>query len=194
MLRELIDNRITSSYRELHTPVGAGSDDSLDAQISQPSLSRGDIQCIGATTPAEFRKTIEKDRSLERRFQAIKVPPPTEDETIKILDGIKERYETFHQVRYTQDALDTAVYQSNRYIPDRFLPDKAIDIIDEAGARVKCAARFARRDNRSQKRLRVHTAKYERASRARLRARENIQAKGAGRDGPPDSLRESPTL
>ncbi|HEV2233203.1 MAG: ATP-dependent Clp protease ATP-binding subunit [Terriglobia bacterium] len=124
---------------ELHTLVGAGSaEGSLDAaNILKPALSRGEVQCIGATTPAEYRKSIEKDRSLERRFQAIKVPPPNEADAIKILFGIKDRYEKFHAVTYTDDALTTAVYHSNRYIPDRFLPDKAVDLIDEAGARVK---------------------------------------------------------
>jgi ATP-dependent Clp protease ATP-binding subunit ClpC len=124
---------------ELHTLVGAGSaEGSLDAaNILKPTLSRGEIQCIGATTPAEFRKSIEKDRSLERRFQAVKVPPPSEVDAIKILFGIKERYEKFHAVTYTDEALRGSVYHSNRYIPDRFLPDKAIDLIDEAGARVK---------------------------------------------------------
>ncbi|MGD1105158.1 MAG: ATP-dependent Clp protease ATP-binding subunit, partial [Terriglobia bacterium] len=124
---------------ELHTLVGAGSaEGSLDAaNILKPALSRGEIQCIGATTPAEYRKSVEKDRSLERRFQAIKVPPPTEGEGIKILFGIKDRYEKFHAVTYTDEALNAAVYHSNRYIPDRFLPDKAIDLVDEAGARVK---------------------------------------------------------
>jgi len=124
---------------ELHTLVGAGSaEGSLDAaNILKPALSRGEIQCIGATTPAEYRKSIEKDRSLERRFQAIKVPPPNEADAIKILFGIKDRYEKFHAVSYTDEALTTAVSHSNRYIPDRFLPDKAVDLIDEAGARVK---------------------------------------------------------
>jgi ATP-dependent Clp protease ATP-binding subunit ClpC len=124
---------------ELHTLVGAGSaEGSLDAaNILKPALSRGEIQCIGATTPAEYRKSVEKDRSLERRFQAIKVPPPTEAEAIRILFGIKDRYEKFHAVTYTDEALKGAVYHSNRYIPDRFLPDKAVDLIDEAGARVK---------------------------------------------------------
>jgi ATP-dependent Clp protease ATP-binding subunit ClpC len=124
---------------EIHTLVGAGSaEGSLDAaNILKPALSRGEIQCIGATTPAEFRKSIERDRSLERRFQAVKVPPPSEDEAIKILMGIKERYEKFHAVSYTDEGLVTAVYHASRYIPDRFLPDKAVDLIDEAGARVK---------------------------------------------------------
>src|SRR5919112_1049357 len=111
------------------------------ANTHKPALSRGEIQCIGATPPAEFRKSIEKDRSLERRFQAVKVPPPNEEEAVSILDGVRERYEAFHQVRYTDEAIEAAVYQSNRYIPDRFLPDKAIDVIDEAGARVKLRAR-----------------------------------------------------
>jgi ATP-dependent Clp protease ATP-binding subunit ClpC len=124
---------------ELHTLVGAGSaEGSLDAaNILKPALSRGEIQCIGATTPAEFRKSIEKDRSLERRFQAVKVPPPTESDAVKILFGIKDRYEKFHAVAYTDEAIEAAVFTSSRYIPDRFLPDKAIDLIDEAGARVK---------------------------------------------------------
>ncbi len=124
---------------ELHTLVGAGSaEGSLDAaNILKPALSRGEIQCIGATTPAEYRKSIERDRSLERRFQAVKVPPPNEAEAIKILFGIKDRYEKFHAVSYVDDGLMAAVYHSNRYIPDRYLPDKAVDLIDEAGARVK---------------------------------------------------------
>jgi ATP-dependent Clp protease ATP-binding subunit ClpC len=144
IMRELIDNpQYVVFIDELHTLVGAGSaEGSLDAaNILKPALSRGEIQCIGATTPAEFRKSIEKDRSLERRFQAVKVPPPSEEEAVHILGGVRERYEAFHQVRYTDDAIEAAVYQSNRYIPDRFLPDKAIDVIDEAGARVKLRVR-----------------------------------------------------
>jgi ATP-dependent Clp protease ATP-binding subunit ClpC len=124
---------------QLDPLVGAGSaEGSLDAaNILKPALSRGEIRCIGATTPSEYRKYIEKDRSLERRFQAIKVDPPTERETIEVLTGVKDRYETFHHVEFTAEAIDAAVYQSNRYITDRFLPDKAIDLIDEAGARAK---------------------------------------------------------
>jgi ATP-dependent Clp protease ATP-binding subunit ClpC len=144
IMRELIENpQYIVFIDELHTLVGAGSaEGSLDAaNILKPALSRGEIQCIGATTPAEFRKSIEKDRSLERRFQAVKVPPPSEEEAVEILNGVRERYESFHQVRYTTDALEAAVYQSHRYIPDRFLPDKAIDVIDEAGARVKLRVR-----------------------------------------------------
>jgi ATP-dependent Clp protease ATP-binding subunit ClpC len=144
IMRELIENpQYIVFIDELHTLVGAGSaEGSLDAaNILKPALSRGEIQCVGATTPAEFRKSIEKDRSLERRFQAVKVPPPSESEAVKILEGVRERYESFHQVSYTEDAIEAAVYQSSRYIPDRFLPDKAIDVIDEAGARVKLRAR-----------------------------------------------------
>jgi len=124
---------------ELHTLVGAGSaEGSLDAaNILKPALSRGEIRCIGATTPAEYRKYIEKDRSLERRFQAIKVDAPDERQAVDILLGIKDRYEAFHNVEYTREAIDAAVYQSSRYITDRFLPDKAIDLLDESGARAK---------------------------------------------------------
>src|SRR5437868_8894989 len=144
IMKELMDNQNAIIFiDELHTLVGAGSaEGSLDAaNILKPALSRGEIQCIGATTPSEFRKSIEKDRSLERRFQAVKVAPRNETDAIKVLIGVRERYENFHQVRYTEGALQAAVYQSHRYIPDRFLPDKAIDVIDEAGARVKLRAR-----------------------------------------------------
>jgi len=140
IMKELTENpNVIVFIDELHTLVGAGSaEGSLDAaNILKPALSRGEIRCIGATTPAEYRKYIEKDRSLERRFQAVKVEPPTEKETIQVLMGIKDRYETFHHVEYTPDAIHAAVYQSSRYITDRFLPDKAIDLVDEAGARAK---------------------------------------------------------
>ncbi len=124
---------------ELHTLVGAGSaEGTLDAaNILKPALSRGEIQCIGATTPGEFRKSIEKDRALERRFQSVKVVPPNEEEALRIVQGLAERYEAFHQIRYSKEALEAAVYQTSRYIPDRFLPDKAIDVLDEAGSRAK---------------------------------------------------------
>ncbi len=140
IMKELMESQNAIIFiDELHTLVGAGSaEGSLDAaNILKPALSRGEIQCIGATTPGEYRKSIEKDRSLERRFQSVKVPPPTEEDAVKILNGIKDRYEKFHAVSYTDEAVGFAVSHSNRYIPDRFLPDKAIDLIDEAGARVK---------------------------------------------------------
>src|SRR5690349_10004868 len=140
IMKELMESQNAIIFiDELHTLVGAGSaEGSLDAaNILKPALSRGEIQCIGATTPGEYRKSIEKDRSLERRFQSVKVPAPNEEEAILVLNGVRERYEKFHAVSYTEDAIRYAVYLSNRYIPDRFLPDKAIDLLDEAGARVK---------------------------------------------------------
>jgi ATP-dependent Clp protease ATP-binding subunit ClpC len=140
ILKELRENKdLIVFVDEIHSLIGAGSaEGSLDAaNILKPALSRGEIACIGATTLKEYRKFIEKDRSLLRRFQAISVAPPSPEETMEILAGIKERYETFHKVRYGDEALKTAIYQSSRYITDRFQPDKAIDVIDEAGAKVK---------------------------------------------------------
>jgi ATP-dependent Clp protease ATP-binding subunit ClpC len=140
IMKELMENEDYIIFiDELHTLVGAGSaEGSLDAaNILKPALSRGELQCIGATTPSEYRNSIEKDRSLERRFQAVKIPPPNESEAIGMVNGIKERYEKFHTVTYADEAVYFAVHHSNRYIPDRFLPDKAIDLLDEAGARVK---------------------------------------------------------
>src|SRR5512146_619236 len=140
ILKELKDNKdVIVFVDEIHSLIGAGSaEGSLDAaNILKPALSRGEISCIGATTMREYRKYIEKDRSLLRRFQAVTVAPPTETETFEILEGVKERYEQFHKVRYSSEAIKTAVYQSNRYITDRFFPDKALDLLDEAGAKVK---------------------------------------------------------
>ena len=127
---------------EVHSIIGTGAaEGSLDAaNILKPALSRGEIQCIGATTHKEFAKYIDKDRSLVRRFQPVTVNPPDEGESLRILEGIKNRYELFHRVRFSQATLQAAVYLSNRYITDRFLPDKAIDLLDEAGARVKLRA------------------------------------------------------
>ena len=140
IIKELKENNeIIIFIDEIHSLIGAGSaEGSLDAaNILKPALSRGEISCIGATTIREYRRYIEKDRSLLRRFQAINVAPPNEDETLQILEGVKERYESFHKVKYSDQAIRSAVYQSNRYITDRFFPDKAIDILDEAGAKVK---------------------------------------------------------
>ena len=112
IMKELVDNPNTVVFiDELHTLVGAGSaEGSLDAaNILKPALSRGEIQCIGATTPAEYRKSIEKDRSLERRFQSVKVGAPSESEAIRILEGVKPRYEKFHLVNYTDEAIESAV-------------------------------------------------------------------------------------
>lgn len=100
-------------------------------------MARGELQCIGATTIDEYRKHIEKDPALERRFQPVQVPEPTVDETIQILGGLRERYEAHHKLRYTDEALEAAAKLSSQYISDRFLPDKAIDLIDEAGSRVR---------------------------------------------------------
>jgi len=127
---------------ELHTLVGAGgAEGAIDASnVLKPALSRGEIQCIGATTLDEYRKYIEKDSALERRFQTIMVDPPNREETLEILKGLRDRYEAHHRVRYTDGALATAVELSSRYITGRYLPDKAIDVMDEAGARVRMAA------------------------------------------------------
>jgi len=126
---------------ELHTIVGAGgASGSLDASnMFKPALARGELQCIGATTLDEYRQYIEKDGALERRFQKIMVDPPSPEETIQILEGLKDRYEQHHKVIYTPDAIAASVKLSERYITDRFLPDKAIDVLDETGARVHLA-------------------------------------------------------
>ncbi|HVN31295.1 MAG TPA: ATP-dependent Clp protease ATP-binding subunit [Thermoanaerobaculaceae bacterium] len=140
ILKELKENpEIIVFIDELHVLIGAGSaEGSLDAaNILKPALSRGEVTCIGATTLKEYRKYIEKDRSLSRRFQPVVVQPPDEPATLGILQGVRDRYEKFHNVRYTDEALRAAVDQSGRYITDRFFPDKAIDVLDEAGARVK---------------------------------------------------------
>jgi len=124
---------------ELHTIVGAGSaEGTMDASnIIKPALSRGEMQCVGATTMNEYRKYIEKDAALERRFQAVKVEAPSVDEAILILKGLRRKYEDHHKVEFTDKAVETAVKLSDRYITDRFLPDKAIDVMDESGSRAR---------------------------------------------------------
>ena len=124
---------------ELHTLVGAGgAEGAIDASnVLKPALSRGEVQCIGATTLDEYRKYIEKDGALERRFQTVMVNPPTKDEAYEILMGLRDKYEAHHRIKYTNDALKAAVDLSSRYINGRFLPDKAIDVMDEAGARLR---------------------------------------------------------
>jgi ATP-dependent Clp protease ATP-binding subunit ClpC len=139
-LKELQEHRgIIIFIDEIHSLIGTGSaEGSLDAaNILKPALSRGEITCIGATTMREYRKYVEKDRALSRRFQGITVRQPTEEETIEILRGVQSRYEEFHGVRYSEDSIRTAVGHAGRYITDRAFPDKAIDVLDEAGARVK---------------------------------------------------------
>ncbi len=124
---------------ELHTLVGAGgAEGAIDASnILKPALARGEIQCIGATTLDEYRKYIEKDAALERRFQTIMVDPPSVEETIEILKGLRDKYEAHHKVKYSDAALEAAAKQSDRYISGRYLPDKAVDLIDEAGSRAR---------------------------------------------------------
>ncbi len=139
VLNELEKNpNIIVFIDEIHTIVGAGNaSGSLDASnMFKPALARGDIQCIGATTLDEYRQYIEKDGALERRFQKVLVDPTTPEETVEILHNIKEKYEDHHLVKYTDEAIKTCVSLTNRYITDRYLPDKAIDALDEAGARV----------------------------------------------------------
>ncbi len=142
---KLVMKEIVQSYNvilfidELHTLVGAGAaEGSIDASnMLKPALSRGEIQCIGATTPDEYRKYIEKDGAFERRFQPIYLQPPTVDESIEILKGLKTRYEVHHKVKVALEALKACVNLSDRYITERYLPDKAIDVMDETGARIK---------------------------------------------------------
>ncbi|HIS40759.1 MAG TPA: ATP-dependent Clp protease ATP-binding subunit, partial [Candidatus Aphodovivens avistercoris] len=140
VIKEVIDAKdVILFIDEMHTLIGAGSaEGSIDAAaILKPPLSRGEIQVIGATTIDEYRKHLEKDSALERRFQTITVNEPSEEQTVRILEGLRDKYEAHHQVRYTDEALHAAVSLSNRYIQDRYLPDKAIDVIDEAGARMR---------------------------------------------------------
>ena len=137
---------------ELHTIIGAGaSEGAIDAaNILKPSLARGEMQCIGATTLNEYHKHIEKDAALERRFQPVKVAEPTREESIAILKGLRDRYEAHHRVRITDEAITAAVFLSDRYISDRCLPDKAIDLIDEAASRVRIKAFTAPPDMKQQ--------------------------------------------
>ncbi|HTR93670.1 MAG TPA: ATP-dependent Clp protease ATP-binding subunit [Trebonia sp.] len=139
---------------ELHTVVGAGgAEGAMDAaNMLKPPLARGELHVIGATTISEYRKDIEKDAALERRFQPILVPEPSVSDTIEILRGLRDRYEAHHQIRFTDEALVAAAELSSRYITDRFLPDKAIDLIDQAGARVRLRTKTPPRDRREAER------------------------------------------
>jgi ATP-dependent Clp protease ATP-binding subunit ClpC len=140
VMKEIIQSdNVILFVDELHTLIGAGAaEGSVDASsMLKPALSRGEIQCIGATTPDEFRKYIEKDRAMERRFQPIYIQPPIVDSAIKILKGLRPKYEAHHRVKITDEAITAAVKLSDRYVSDRYLPDKAIDVIDETGSRIK---------------------------------------------------------
>ncbi len=177
---------------ELHTIIGAGSaEGSADtANILKPALARGDFQVIGATTINEYRKYIEKDAALERRFQPVTVGEPTEEEAVQILKGLRDRYEAHHKVKITDEAIDAAVKLSSRYIADRFLPDKAIDLIDEAASRVRLKAYTAPDDLQElenkiksldkEKSEAINTQEFERAAKIRdeeKRLREELDDK-----------------
>ena len=164
---------------ELHTIIGAGAaEGAIDAaNILKPALSRGEIQIVGATTLGEYRKYIEKDAALERRFQPITLDEPTPEETLEILKGIRDKYEAHHRVKISDKALEAAVNLSIRYISDRFLPDKAIDLIDEAASRLKLKNMTAPPDVReieekieavkAEKEAAITTQEYERAAKLR---------------------------
>jgi ATP-dependent Clp protease ATP-binding subunit ClpC len=187
---------------ELHTLVGAGgsSEGGMDAgNMLKPALARGELHIVGATTLDEYRKNIEKDAALARRFQPILVPEPTVDDTITILRGLRDRYEAHHQVRYTDEALLASVELSDRYITDRFLPDKAIDLIDQAGARVRLRITTPRRDVRDLERRAeelqrdkdqaIASEQYERASQLRdeiSQVRQQIQDLGGDPSAVPE--------
>ena len=180
---------------ELHTVVGAGAAEGAmsASNMLKPALARGELHIIGATTIDEYRKNIEKDAALERRFQPILVPEPTVADTIEILRGLRDRYEAHHQVRFTDEALIAAAELSDRYITDRFLPDKAIDLIDQAGARVRLRTKTPARDARElehqleqwrrEKDQAVAGEDYERASRLRDEITELEQRAGSADTG-----------
>ncbi|MEA4883554.1 MAG: ATP-dependent Clp protease ATP-binding subunit [Clostridia bacterium] len=183
-LKKVIDEIISSGdvilfIDELHTVVGAGAaEGAIDAaNILKPALARGELQCVGATTLNEYRKHIEKDAALERRFQPIQVGEPTVEQTIAILEGLRDRYEAHHRVKITDGALRAAALLSDRYISDRFLPDKAIDLVDEAGSKVRLAVHVAPSDLkkleeelervRSEKEAAIQNEEFEKAAQLR---------------------------
>jgi ATP-dependent Clp protease ATP-binding subunit ClpC len=189
-LKNIIDeikrskNNIILFIDELHTVIGAGAaEGAIDASnMLKPSLARGEMQCIGATTMNEYRKHIEKDPALERRFQPIIVDPPTVEETIQILNGLKEKYELHHKVKYTQEALMAAAELSDKFIPDRYLPDKAIDLMDESGSRarltvIQTPSDIKQKEDELEKLILekeeiISRQEYEKAARIRDRERE----------------------
>nr|YP_010618770.1 Clp protease ATP binding subunit [Rhodomelopsis africana]WAX02783.1 Clp protease ATP binding subunit [Rhodomelopsis africana] len=194
---------------EVHTLIGAGAaEGAIDAaNLLKPALARGELQCIGATTLEEYRKHIEKDAALERRFQPVLVGEPTVEETIEILFGLRDRYEKHHQLKMSDEALAAAAKYSNQYISDRFLPDKAIDLIDEAGSRVRLlnsqlppAARELDRELRSVLKTKdeaIRAQKYEKAEQYRTRETEikaQIAAIAQSKNSEPDLQLEDPVV
>jgi ATP-dependent Clp protease ATP-binding subunit ClpC len=181
------DGNVILFLDELHTIVGAGSaSGSMDvSNIFKPALSRGELQVIGATTLNEYRKYIEKDSALERRFQRVKVESPSVDQTVQILNGIKHKYEEHHNATFTNDALEAAATLSERYVTDRFLPDKAIDLIDEAGSRARISSKtrppnFAELESaikelKEKKQLAIKNQEFEKAASLRDEERTNSE-------------------
>jgi ATP-dependent Clp protease ATP-binding subunit ClpC len=185
VMKEIIESdNIILFIDEMHTLVGAGAaEGSMDASnLLKPALSRGELQCIGATTLNEYRKYVEKDRALERRFQTIMVAPPSVEETIEVISGLKDKYEAHHRVKITTEAIEAAAKLSDRYITDRFLPDKAIDVIDEAGARSRLKASIPPNEIKEleekieglakQKEMAVSAQEFENAARLRDKERK----------------------
>ncbi|MYS69559.1 AAA family ATPase, partial [Streptomyces sp. SID5926] len=162
---------------ELHTVVGAGAtgEGSMDAgNMLKPALARGELHVVGATTIDEYRKYVEKDAALERRFQPVMVPEPSVEETVQILEGLRDAYEAHHQVRFADGALTAAAELSDRYVSDRFLPDKAIDVMDQAGARVRL---------RSASRSTEVVSREDRIAKLRREQEQAVAAEDYGRAG-----------
>nr|QCI08456.1 Clp protease ATP binding subunit [Spermothamnion repens] len=202
-------NNVVLVIDEVHTLIGAGAaEGAIDAaNLLKPALARGELQCIGATTLEEYRKHIEKDAALERRFQPVLVGEPSVEETIEILFGLRDRYEKHHQLKMSDAALAAAAKYANQYISDRFLPDKAIDLIDEAGSRVRLlnsqlppAARELDRELRSVLKTKdeaIRAQKYEKAEQYRTREMEikaQIAAIAQGKQNEPDLKLDDPVV